>query len=103
MTEDNLQFEFDPGNPEEELEYFEIQMIVINQFGEFCGVKAQVSKFHCDNIMKMSKTFYINGGFELTCEDGSFVVFPPEIVQKSILKINKIPLEIVEEEQEEDN
>lgn len=108
MIED---FNLDSDNTEyqresEQEEYFEIQMVVINDYGEFHGVKAQLSKFHCDNIIKMSKTFYHNGGFELTCEDGSFIVFPPDVVQKSILKINRIPLEIAEPEflsEEEDN
>jgi hypothetical protein len=37
----------------------------------------------------MVKRFY-NSGFELTLEDESFVVFPPDIVQQSILKVVKI-------------
>ncbi len=79
---------------EEELgEFYEIQLILTNEFGEFRGVKAHLPKFHCDNIIKMSKTFYANGGFELTCEDGSHMIFAPEIVQRSILKINKRLLE----------
>jgi len=31
------------------------------------------------------------------CEDGTFVVFPPEIVNKSILKVKKINKENVQE------
>lgn len=75
-------------------EYFEIQLVITNSFGEFRGLKANLPKIHCDKIVEMAKTFYIDGGFELTCEDGSLVIFPPQIVQKSILKINKIPLEV---------
>jgi hypothetical protein len=68
---------------------FEIQMIVINEFGEFIGRKAIVSLEDYDNIVKIARGFYVNGSFDLTCEDGSFMVFAPEIVQKSILKIKK--------------
>ena len=83
---------------EEELgEFYEIQLILTNEFGEFKGVKVQLPRFHCDNIIKMSKTFYANGGFELTCEDGSHVIFAPEIVQRSILRINKRLSEDVQE------
>jgi hypothetical protein len=32
----------------------------------------------------------MNDGFELTLEDGTFVVFPPEIVKQSILKVVKL-------------
>ena len=39
--------------------------------------------------LKMSKKFYSAGGFELTLEDGSFMVFPPDIVLESILTITK--------------
>lgn len=86
---------------EEELgEYYEIQLILINHFGEFRGQKLELPRFHCDNIIKMSKTFYAGGGFELTCEDGSLMIFSPEIVQKSILKINKIPLDVVEQDED---
>lgn len=95
MIDDNLEPE-DENLEEENLEdseFFEVQMILINEFGEFRGIKAEIPKFHCDNLIKMSQTFYINGGFELTCEDGSYMVFPPEIVQKSILKINKRSLQ----------
>lgn len=70
---------------------YEIQIILTNEFGEYKGRKAQITQNQYDEFIEMSKTFYNKGGFELTCEDGSFVVFPPEIVKKSVLKIdNKI-------------
>ena len=43
---------------------------------------------------KIAKTFYNGGGFELTCEDGSYAIFPPEIVKKSVLVIHKKITEI---------
>ena len=69
---------------------YEVQLILINEFGEYKGRKVQLTQEQYDNVIKMSKTFYSGGGFELTCEDGSFMIFPPEIVKKSVLKINKI-------------
>jgi hypothetical protein len=71
------------------METYEVQMILRNKYGEFIGNKAYLEQEHYDKLIKMSKTFYSAGGFELTCEDGSYVVFPPEIVKESILIINK--------------
>jgi len=70
-------------------EWYEIQLIIINEFGEFRGIKAQVESGDYDKIVKLSKNFYSSGGFELSCEDGSYVILPPDLVQKSILKIDK--------------
>jgi hypothetical protein len=73
----------------------EIQMIIINEFGEFFGRKSTLPSDSYGEVLKMARNFYSNGSFDLTCEDGSFMVFAPEIVAKSILKINK---RIIEEE-----
>ena len=51
----------------------------------------------------MSKTFYNSGGFELTCEDNSFVIFPPDIVKESILIINRKEITEKSEEVEQEN
>jgi len=72
-----------------DIERYEIQLIIINEFGEFRGIKAQVESGDYDKIVKLSKNFYSSGGFELSCEDGSYVILPPDLVQKSILKIDK--------------
>lgn len=66
----------------------EIQYIVINEYGEFKGEIMIVNSEQCSTIIELSKNFY-EGGFELNCDDGSFMVFPPEIVRKSVLKINR--------------
>lgn len=66
----------------------EVQYIIINGYGEFKGEIMILNEEQYLNIIELSKTFY-NSGFELYCEDGSFVVFPPEIVRSSILKINR--------------
>jgi len=78
------------------IEKFEIQLILENSFGEFKGKIALVTQEQYLNILNMSKGFY-SSGFELTCEDGTFVVFPPEIVNKSILKVKKINKKNVQE------
>ena len=66
----------------------EIQMILINEYGEFKGKKTILSIEDYNNFLSMSKAFHTAGSFHLTCEDGTFMVFAPQIVQKSILKIN---------------
>lgn len=83
---------------------YEIQLVVRNKFGEFLGNKVTLSEENCNTLIKMSKTFYNSGGFELTCEDNSFVIFPPDIVRESILIINKkeVPEEETQENKEED-
>lgn len=67
----------------------EVKIIVINEHGEFKGRTSIVSSDDYINICNMAKSFYVKGGFELTLEDDNYIVFPPEIVQKSILKIEK--------------
>ncbi len=70
-------------------------MTITNEFGEFSGRKFIVTKEDYESIIKVAKSFYTNGSFDLTCEDNSFMVFAPEIVQRSILKIKK---RIIEDE-----
>jgi len=68
---------------------YQIQLVIINKFGEFRGKPANIEEETLESLIKMSKTFYVSGGFELTCEDESYAIFPPEIVKESILVINK--------------
>jgi hypothetical protein len=67
----------------------EIQFELINEFGEF---KSEI--INCTNdeylaIKEMSKNYY-ETGFELTDDSGNFIVFTPEVIKKSILKIKII-------------
>lgn len=73
----------------EENQIYEVQIILTNEFGEYKGRKVHLTQEQYDEFIEISKKFYINGGFQLTCEDGSFMVFSPELVKKSILKITK--------------
>jgi hypothetical protein len=66
-----------------------VQLVVINKFGDFKGKPVTINEETLENLIKMSKTFYNSGGFELTCEDESYVIFPPRIVEESVLIINK--------------
>ncbi len=66
---------------------YKVSISVTNKFGEFRGISVKMSQEQLDIIKEESKKFYTKSGFELTCEDGSFIVFPPEIVKLSILKI----------------
>ncbi len=68
---------------------FEIQLILENKFGIFVGRKAKLNEEQYSNLQSMAKNFYENGGFELTLEDDEFVVFPPNVVRESILRIKK--------------
>jgi hypothetical protein len=74
----------------------EIQLILINQYGEFRGRVVHLTNEDYVKLQEMSKSFYM-GGFELTLEDGSFMVFSPEIVKNSILKIEKKETQDVQE------
>lgn len=83
---------------------YEVQLVLRNKYGEFIGNKAYLEEEHYDKLIKMSKTFYSSGGFELTCENGSYVIFPPEVVKESILIINKkIISDVISEEEGEEN
>lgn len=66
---------------------FETQIVIKNKFGEFFGEKFILEEEHLSKIKEASKEFYKSSGFELQCEDGTFVVFPTEIVKESILKV----------------
>ena len=73
---------------------YEVQLVLTNEFGEYRGTKVKIAPEHYDNLVNMSKSFYSGGGFELTCEDGSYAIFPPDIVKKSVLVIHKKIIEI---------
>jgi hypothetical protein len=66
----------------------EVQYIIVNDYGTYKGEIMIINQDQYDTIIELSKKFY-ESGFELNCEDGSFVVFPQEITRRSILRINK--------------
>lgn len=66
-----------------------IQLILICDYGEFKGEIIEVDNEQLENIINLSKTYY-NSGFEMTLENGSWIIVSPEIIKKSILKIEKV-------------
>jgi len=74
-----------------------IQIILENELGKYCSEKMDITKEQYSELIEVSKNFYSdNSGFELWIDDG-FMVFPPEVVKKSILT-----LKILEEEKEDE-
>ncbi len=65
-----------------------IQIILITDFGTFKGEELEVDEEQYQNIINFSKNYY-ETGFEMNLEDGGFAIFSPEIIKKSILKIQK--------------
>ena len=70
-----------------------IRLVLINKYGEFVGRTSELSIQNYNDLLGMVKTFYMNDGFELTLEDGTFV-FPTDIVKESILKVVKVNEEL---------
>lgn len=66
-----------------------IQLILITEFGTFYGEFLDVNQEQYDNIVSYSKEYY-HTGFEMNLEDGGFAIFSPEMIKKSILKIDKV-------------
>lgn len=66
-----------------------IQIVITNDFGVFKGEVVEVTEQQHDKVIEMSKDYYMTG-FEMNCEDGSFVIIPPEIIKKSIYKIEYV-------------
>jgi hypothetical protein len=65
----------------------EIFLIIKNKFGEFRSKPIMVDDEDYENIVELSKGFYLSG-YEMDTEEG-FVVMPPEIIKESILIIQK--------------
>lgn len=66
-----------------------IQLVLITDYGSFFGEIFEVNDEQYQNIINFSKNYY-ESGFEMNLEDGGFVIFSPEMIKKSILKIDKV-------------
>ena len=64
----------------------EVQLILKNEFGEFQGKRFIIDDENYKKFIDMTKKYYLSG-FELTMEDGTFCVFSPDLVRKSMLSI----------------
>ena len=67
-----------------------VKLVLVNKYGEFVGKTAKLNNQNYTYLITMVKTFYVSNGFELTLEDDTFIVFPPDIVKESILKVVKL-------------
>jgi len=67
-----------------------IKMKIINEFGTFTSSIIDMDEELYPEFVEMSKLFWITDtSFSLDTDDGA-IVFPPEILSKSILVIEKI-------------
>lgn len=66
-----------------------IQLILFTEFGQFYGEILEVDEEQYQNIINFSKNFY-EAGFEMNLEDGGYAIISPEMIKKSILKIEKV-------------
>jgi hypothetical protein len=64
-----------------------ISLTIKNKLGEYKSVPIDVNTEDYENIIELSKQFYLSG-YEMETENG-FVVIPPEIIKESILLIEK--------------
>lgn len=63
-----------------------IRMVLKCDLGEYKSEEMDVTEEQFNSLVEMSKSFYMNGGFEMHLDNG-FLVVPPEIIKKSILMI----------------
>ena len=75
------------------MNHYQIQIIILTKYGEFFGKKAVMNDEKYLALCEIAKNFYSSGGFELTLEDGGFIVIPPDVVQQSVLRIQKTKIE----------
>lgn len=67
---------------------FDIKLKVINHLGTFVSEVMKVTKVQYNELVEMSKVFWITeNSFNIWTENGGAVIFPPEIISKSILVI----------------
>ena len=69
-----------------------IQLILITEFGQFYGEVFEVDGEQYQNIINYPKTFY-ESGFEMNLENDGYAIFSPEMIKKSILKIEKVDVQ----------
>jgi hypothetical protein len=69
------------------MEEYTVQLKIENRYGTFLGKKVILTSKGLEELETTVKTFYMSGGFELTLEDGSLVIVPPDIVKETILTL----------------
>lgn len=67
----------------------QVQFILLTEFGDFTSMPIPIEgEDEFNEILERSKNYW-NDEFEFFQEDGGYVIFTPELMKKSILKINK--------------
>lgn len=67
-----------------------IKISINTPLGEFSGNELNISDSEFDVFKEKIKFFWENGGFEMELENGGFLVLPPNVTQRSIIKIDII-------------
>ncbi len=65
----------------------EVRISIITELGEFFGQSFEISDEEYTKLKNDAKTFYSQGGFEMVTRDGGYIVLAPDVVKKSIIKI----------------
>lgn len=64
-----------------------INIIIKTKYGEFKSKDIEIQDEDYENVLELSKNFYIVG-YEMETENG-FIVIPPDVIKDSILLIEK--------------
>jgi len=65
-----------------------IHFEITTEFGKFAFEKMEVDENIFLEMKNISKNYY-ESGFEMTTEEGDFVVISPELLKKSVLIIKR--------------
>lgn len=65
-----------------------IQIELITDFGIFKSELSEIEDDKLEEFKQLSKSYY-KTGLELDLEDGSFAIFTPDTIKKSIFKIKQ--------------
>jgi hypothetical protein len=67
-----------------------IQLKILTELGSFNGLPFDVSEEQYEVLIKKSSSYYEDGGFEMIDEEKNLLIISPEIVKRSILKIDVV-------------
>ncbi len=64
-----------------------IQIKIFTEVGEFLGMPTSVNIDQFEEMKKISVDYYKNG-FEMVSDFGGYIIIPPKIIERSVLKID---------------
>lgn len=67
-----------------------IKISINTPLGIFSGIPMDIPDSEFDTFKENIKFFWKNGGFEMELEDGGFLILPPNVTERSIIKIDTI-------------